>query len=135
MENKIIYLLYILGIDSSVFKSVKISSIVCRFVQKISKKNNYRVAMTNMTWATRAWVQCWRNYEYFRLKQCLENIGEGLLHACISSISTVRPWFFNSRKLAKWSELAQASAVERVDARLFGWRMIDRFYSNWTFQS
>ena len=30
-------------------------------------------------------VQCWRNYEYFMLKQCLENIGEGLLHACISS--------------------------------------------------
>jgi hypothetical protein len=33
--------------------------------------------------------QCWRNYEYFMLKQCLENIGsdigEGLLHACISS--------------------------------------------------
>jgi hypothetical protein len=44
-------------------------------------------AMTNMTWATRACVQCWRNYEYVMLRQCLENIiGEGLLHACISSI-------------------------------------------------
>ena len=32
--------LYILEIDSSVFKSVQVSSI----------KNNYRVAMTNMTW-------------------------------------------------------------------------------------
>jgi hypothetical protein len=41
--------------------------------------SNYRVAMTN----TR---QCWRNYEYFMLKQCLKNIGEGLLHACISSL-------------------------------------------------
>jgi hypothetical protein len=59
---------------------VQISSIFCRFVQKI-KTNNYRVAMTNMTQATRACVQCWRNYEYFMLKQCLENIGEGLLHA------------------------------------------------------
>jgi hypothetical protein len=45
--------------------------------------------MTNMTWQ-RACVQCWRNYEYFILKQCLENIGEGLLHACISS-SNVEP--------------------------------------------
>ena len=36
---------------------------------------------------TRACVQCWRNYEYFMLKRCLENIGEGLLHACISSNS------------------------------------------------
>ena len=27
-----------------------------------------------------------RDPEYFMLKQCLENIGEGLLHACISSI-------------------------------------------------
>jgi hypothetical protein len=26
-------------------------------------------------------------YENFMLKQCLENIGEGLLHACISSFS------------------------------------------------
>jgi hypothetical protein len=25
--------------------------------------------------------------EYFMLIQCLENIGEGLLHACISSIT------------------------------------------------
>jgi hypothetical protein len=25
------------------------------------------------------------NYEYFMLKKCLENIGEGLLHACISN--------------------------------------------------
>ena len=32
----------------------------------------------------RACAQCWPNYEYFMLKQCLENIGEGLLHACIS---------------------------------------------------
>jgi hypothetical protein len=35
---------------------------------------------------TRACVQCWRIYEYFMLKQCLENIGEGLLHAGISSL-------------------------------------------------
>ena len=25
------------------------------------------------------------NYQYFMLNQCLENMGEGLLHACISS--------------------------------------------------
>ena len=35
--------------------------------------------MTNMTSSTRACVQCLRNYEYFMLKQCLENISEGLL--------------------------------------------------------
>ena len=56
-----------------------------RFVQK-NNKNNYRVAMTNMTWATQACVQCWSNYEYFMLEQCFENIDEGLFHACISSI-------------------------------------------------
>jgi hypothetical protein len=86
LENKIIYLLYIFYklIVLYLIKSAQVSSIFCRFVQKINK-NNYRVAMTNMTWATRACVQCWRNYEYFMLKQCLENIGEGLLHACISS--------------------------------------------------
>ena len=50
-------------------------------------KNNYRVAITNMTWQREPAFQCWRNYEYFMLKQCLENIGEGLLHACISSYS------------------------------------------------
>jgi hypothetical protein len=49
-------------------------------------KNHHRVAMANMTLATRACVQCWSNCEYFMLKQCLENIGEGLLHAGISSI-------------------------------------------------
>jgi hypothetical protein len=27
--------------------------------------------------------------EYFMLIQCLENIGEGLLHACISSYNTI----------------------------------------------
>ena len=48
-------------------------------------KNNYRVAMTNMTCVQRACVQCWRNYEYFMLKQCLENIGEGLLHAGLAN--------------------------------------------------
>jgi hypothetical protein len=41
--------------------------------------------MTNMTSATRACVQYWRNNEYFMLKHCLRNIGEGLLHARISS--------------------------------------------------
>jgi hypothetical protein len=39
--------------------------------------NKAFVYITNMTWATRACVQCWRNYEYFMLKQCLENVGEG----------------------------------------------------------
>jgi hypothetical protein len=78
--------LYILEINSSVLKSIQVSSIVCRF-EVCAKKmlKSYRVAMSNMTWATRACVQCWRNYEEFMLKQCLENIGEGLLHACISS--------------------------------------------------
>ena len=34
----------------------------------------------------RACVQCWRDYEYLmQIEQNLENIGEGLLHACISS--------------------------------------------------
>jgi hypothetical protein len=49
------------------------------------KNYNYRVAMTITRRATRACVQCWHNYEYFMLKQCLENIDEGSLHACISS--------------------------------------------------
>jgi hypothetical protein len=56
---------------SSVLKSVHVSSIVCSFefcTKKFKKK--YRVAMTSMTWATRACVQCWRNYEHFMLKQC-----------------------------------------------------------------
>jgi hypothetical protein len=43
--------------------------------------------MTNMTWQREpAFMQYWRNYEYFMLKECLENIGYGLLHACISRI-------------------------------------------------
>jgi hypothetical protein len=41
--------------------------------------------MAHMTRATRASGQCWRISEYFMLKQCLENKGEGLLHARISS--------------------------------------------------
>ena len=41
--------------------------------------------MAHMTRATRASGQCWCISEYFMLKQCLENKGEGLLHARISS--------------------------------------------------
>ena len=53
-------------------------------------KNNYRVAMTNMTWQREPAfsVGVVTNTScLFMLKQCLENIGEGLLHACISSRS------------------------------------------------
>jgi hypothetical protein len=41
--------------------------------------------MTNMT--CNASLLC--HYEYFMLKQCLENIGEGLLHAFISSYNYI----------------------------------------------
>ena len=36
---------------------------------------------------TRACVQFWHNYEYFTFEQCLEDIGEGALHACISNFN------------------------------------------------
>jgi hypothetical protein len=49
------------------------------------KNYNYRVAMT-ITWRDNASLRSvLAYYEYFMLKQCLENIGEGSLHACISS--------------------------------------------------
>jgi hypothetical protein len=62
----------------------KIQVIKCQFPLCIS----ILCAMTNMTWQREpafsvGIIKC--NYEYFMLKQCLENIGEGLLHACISS--------------------------------------------------
>ena len=47
-KQDIKHTLYILEIDSSVFKSVQVSFILCSSVQNILK-NNYRVAMTNMT--------------------------------------------------------------------------------------
>jgi hypothetical protein len=81
IDTKILYLpLYILEIDSSVFKSVQISSIFSRLVQKIKK--TISCCQREPAFSV---VQCWHNYEYFMLKQCLENIGEVLLHACISS--------------------------------------------------
>ena len=64
------------------FKSVQVSSTFCRFVQKIKKTI---IVLPCCNASLRSVLSY--NYEYFMLKQCLENIGEGLLHACISSLS------------------------------------------------
>ena len=43
--------------------------------------------MANMMRATQACVPCWCYLlKYFMLKQCLENVDEGLLQARISSL-------------------------------------------------
>ena len=45
----------------------------------------YFIAYNGITTPIDYWLQRAEWVDYFMLKQCLENVGDGLLHACISS--------------------------------------------------
>jgi hypothetical protein len=89
----ILFWFLILEIDSSIFKSVQISSLFCRFVQKIKKTIILLPWLICVTWRGNASLRSVlrRNYEYFISWNNVWKIqARGCcMHACISSIFNI----------------------------------------------
>jgi hypothetical protein len=88
MQNNI-PTVHISEIHCCIVKSSSLLKLLCRFVQKYVKKNNLKLSCCHGNiWRHNASLRpMLPNYEYFMLNHCLEKIGGGLLHACISSVS------------------------------------------------
>jgi hypothetical protein len=88
IESKIIHLLYVFyKLIVLYLKVFKFHQFFAGLYKKFKKQLSCCHDKHDVT--TRARVQCWHIYEYFILKQCLENVGVGLLHACISSYENI----------------------------------------------